>query len=642
MAFEMPAAPEFIADLTARNADILSAREQAGLQAGRIVVAGCGTVGGSVVEPLVRLGLSDFVLSDPEVFDTTNLNRQMCNVTDIGRPKAEVLRDRILAINPLAIVTTFIEGFTVDNLGDALTGASVVFDGIDAFTSLWVKYLMHKYAAERRIPVIAGSDYGGKPTLYVFDYRRDPRPFYGKANEVDFRNNNHQRALRWLGIRNLPTDFLPIIGDRMTTGAPWPQITYCSLGMGATGSRAVIDLLCDRQLPPVIAVDIHRLMKSRTKRTLETLIRPRVIAETRRTLRKARQQVRSVAAEEEDNRIAMLAPVIEAVRLAPSVANSQPWRLVPTSADALRLDFDRTMLMRIENRYLGGLLQSLGCAYAAAEAVAELELVVQHDVAALADGHGVAKFRVQRIRDDYPRVAGALQLRHTNRSAFDTTPVDKNLLESFRRISSRRSIGLLIVDDAATMGSVAAELRADLTERLKERVEFEELLGSINLCSKTMKVGLKLRQGMPSATAIRLARRSAIAASFTRRFGLVRALGGQLLGNVDRCGALLLLTGAADGNGDVNAGRALMEIWLAATRAGVSVQPLSVTQIARERRSRVSAAFGLADVSQARVALRMGYARAAMQSPKLPLEGIVRSSEPDEVARTRPIASKAG
>src|SRR5690606_16560523 len=91
--------------------------------------------------------------------------------------------ERALAINPYFEARVFIEGLTTDNLEAAFEGVTCVFDAIDAGTSAWVKYRLHEIASERRIPVVAGFDFGGKATLYVFDYRRrKAKPFYGRAS----------------------------------------------------------------------------------------------------------------------------------------------------------------------------------------------------------------------------------------------------------------------------------------------------------------------------------------------------------------------------------------------------------------------------------------------------------------------------
>src|SRR4051812_45462049 len=99
-----------LGERTVRNADVISSQEQAVISSARILVAGCGSVGGSVVEPLVRLGLTSIVVADPEVYELSNINRQACFQADIGRSKATVVAERAKAINQDVEVKVYPEG----------------------------------------------------------------------------------------------------------------------------------------------------------------------------------------------------------------------------------------------------------------------------------------------------------------------------------------------------------------------------------------------------------------------------------------------------------------------------------------------------------------------------------------------------
>lgn len=75
------------------------------LQKAHVAVFGIGGVGGFVVEALARSGVGNFDLIDNDTVALTNLNRQIIALHDtIGRPKVEVMAERIHAINPEAKV----------------------------------------------------------------------------------------------------------------------------------------------------------------------------------------------------------------------------------------------------------------------------------------------------------------------------------------------------------------------------------------------------------------------------------------------------------------------------------------------------------------------------------------------------------
>ena len=67
----------------------------------KVLVFGVGGVGSAVVEALGRAGVGHLILVDADVFDPSNLNRQLgATVETIGRPKVEVMKERLLTINP--------------------------------------------------------------------------------------------------------------------------------------------------------------------------------------------------------------------------------------------------------------------------------------------------------------------------------------------------------------------------------------------------------------------------------------------------------------------------------------------------------------------------------------------------------------
>lgn len=67
---------------------------------GRCHIIGCGSVGSTVAELLVRLGITDISLYDFDTVSAHNLANQMFNNDDIGRPKVEAVADMLCRINP--------------------------------------------------------------------------------------------------------------------------------------------------------------------------------------------------------------------------------------------------------------------------------------------------------------------------------------------------------------------------------------------------------------------------------------------------------------------------------------------------------------------------------------------------------------
>ena len=131
------------------------------LHGSRVAVFGIGGVGGFVCEGLVRSGIGAFDLIDDDKVCLTNLNRQIIATrSTVGRQKTEVMRDRILDINPGAEVrihNTFVLPENIDELPFA------EFDYIvDAIDTVSAKIALVMKANELRIPIISSMGTGNK------------------------------------------------------------------------------------------------------------------------------------------------------------------------------------------------------------------------------------------------------------------------------------------------------------------------------------------------------------------------------------------------------------------------------------------------------------------------------------------------
>lgn len=90
------------ADRYARNLRSLTTDEIARLHDARVLVAGCGGLGGHVIECLARTGVGAIVVIDCDAFEETNLNRQLLATEDtLGTSKARAARERIARVNPV-------------------------------------------------------------------------------------------------------------------------------------------------------------------------------------------------------------------------------------------------------------------------------------------------------------------------------------------------------------------------------------------------------------------------------------------------------------------------------------------------------------------------------------------------------------
>ena len=83
----------------------------------RVIVFGVGGVGSWCAEGLVRSGIRQLTIVDSDCVCTTNINRQLMATTQtVGLPKVEVLKERLLTINPEAEITALQKFFTQETV----------------------------------------------------------------------------------------------------------------------------------------------------------------------------------------------------------------------------------------------------------------------------------------------------------------------------------------------------------------------------------------------------------------------------------------------------------------------------------------------------------------------------------------------
>ncbi len=131
------------------------------LKKSRVAVFGIGGVGGYVCEALVRSGVGALDLIDNDKVCLTNLNRQIIATVDtIGRYKTEVMKERILKINPEARVREWQCFFLPENAGEfPFSEYDYVVDAVDTVTA---KLALVMEAQKRKIPVISSMGAGNK------------------------------------------------------------------------------------------------------------------------------------------------------------------------------------------------------------------------------------------------------------------------------------------------------------------------------------------------------------------------------------------------------------------------------------------------------------------------------------------------
>ena len=116
----------------ARNIPALTEAECEILKHSRILVVGCGGLGGHIIDELSRIGVGAIRVVDGDVFEPTNLNRQLLsNVHLLGSSKAKAAAVHIADVNPDVAVEAVGKFLTEANAPAMIAGCDVVMDALD-------------------------------------------------------------------------------------------------------------------------------------------------------------------------------------------------------------------------------------------------------------------------------------------------------------------------------------------------------------------------------------------------------------------------------------------------------------------------------------------------------------------------------
>jgi molybdopterin/thiamine biosynthesis adenylyltransferase len=138
-----------------KNRGSLSAAEQARLLGSSVLVVGAGGLGGGVIQILSRAGVGRLTVCDGDIFEESNLNRQLLSRVDrLGLTKAACAAEEVALICPSAEVRVVEAWIDEDNLPALLEGADLALDCLDGLPA---RYLLEKASRETGIAYVHGA-----------------------------------------------------------------------------------------------------------------------------------------------------------------------------------------------------------------------------------------------------------------------------------------------------------------------------------------------------------------------------------------------------------------------------------------------------------------------------------------------------
>lgn len=167
-----------------RNIGTITIEENEVLRKSKVCVVGCGGLGGYIIEMLVRIGVGEITVIDNDVFDETNLNRQVLSDEDnIGKRKAFVAKTKMEKINSGVKINPVFEYLDRSNAKKLLKDHQVIIDALDNIPS---RLILQTTANFLKLPMVHGaiaSWYGQVSTIYPGDNTLDK--IYGK-HDISF------------------------------------------------------------------------------------------------------------------------------------------------------------------------------------------------------------------------------------------------------------------------------------------------------------------------------------------------------------------------------------------------------------------------------------------------------------------------
>jgi molybdopterin/thiamine biosynthesis adenylyltransferase/nitroreductase len=585
----------------ARNIGFLTLAEQERLHRAAVALPGLGGVGGAHLVTLARTGIGRFHLADFDRFEAANVNRQHgARVTTFGRPKLDVMRQELHAINPYAQARSFPEGVTPENIDTFLEDVDVLVDSIDFF-SLELRRLLFRRAREKGIPAITAGPIGFGTALLYFAPDRG-MTFDEYFDLHDGMSMEEKLIAFFVGLApRAAQKSYTLPGSISMSDRRGPSLAAgCQMCAAAAAAEVVRILLRKTGLRPApdycqydpFARKFHqgrlwfgnrgplqrlkrRLIQARIGGSSDYLHEPRPLAPQAHT-----PLHREISSETRDY-------LLQAALRAPSGDNCQPWRF------AVRGNTIGLLLAPAADTSFFNVAQSaswISCGAAAenltlAAGRCGLAARVEMRTAARA-GLDIALTPTGIAEDPLQRFVWE---RHTNRTLYDGRPLESGAQGSLEAAAALHGARLLLLTERKQIRAAARLVSAADTIRSSHRELHEHLMAMIRFTSQE---ALARRDGFPLKNLeagpagewlLRHTRPWPVMA-LLNRLGLGKMI--ALISYQGMCSAsaigLLKVSGCAPSE-LIQGGRALERVWLTAASLGLDFQPMTAITLFRLR-----------------------------------------------------------
>jgi len=235
-------------DLFGRNFPVIDEEVQKKIRNLKVAIIGVGALSFSA-EYLARMGVETFVLVDGDRIGPENVNHQDYGCGDVGKNKAEALKERLTEINPGARVTALPVFLTEKNLEEIwrlLSGIHILVDGIDPIPDITLSRMLAEKCAEKGILYLYPLDLGNGAVVFT-----NPKEFLKTEGESPL--EILMNLIQGLPIpMKLKGVFEDVIGGKLSY---YPQTIIAAVSTSFLVTSSILEWIKGRTLPSVIYLD---------------------------------------------------------------------------------------------------------------------------------------------------------------------------------------------------------------------------------------------------------------------------------------------------------------------------------------------------------------------------------------------------
>jgi tRNA A37 threonylcarbamoyladenosine dehydratase len=212
------------------------------LSKAHVLIVGLGGVGGYAAEQICRAGVGRMTIVDGDVVNETNKNRQLIALdSTIDKPKAYILRDRLLDINPNMKITT-IDYFLMASMMEELLDGE--FDYVvDAIDTVDPKFNLLKHAFLKKHKIVSSMGAGGKfdiEKVQIKDISKTENCYLARAVRKRLNKEKIRKGIKVVFSKEIVDKKYVIIEDGQNKKSNVATISYMPAVFGCLCAQVVI------------------------------------------------------------------------------------------------------------------------------------------------------------------------------------------------------------------------------------------------------------------------------------------------------------------------------------------------------------------------------------------------------------------